>query len=87
MRRMKASSCPGRLSTIDSGKKKEVTLTSPGNGKRKHRGSTSLAAVEPQDDSQERERMGRREGWRVDRKRDTAFHCAPSDWKENKLKR
>lgn len=44
--------------------------------------STSLAALEPQDDSLEREReregekRGRREGWRVDKRRDTASHCA-----------
>lgn len=45
--------------------------------------STSLTALEPQDDSQKRgrERRGRREGWRVDRKGDTGSHCAPSDWK------
>ncbi|AWO99074.1 putative scavenger receptor class F member 1-like [Scophthalmus maximus] len=45
--------------------------------------STSLAALEPQDDLRERKR--RREGWRVDRET-SPLVVLPSDWKENKLR-
>ncbi len=44
--------------------------------------STSRAALEPQDDSRERKRGREGEGGKGggQTERDTASHCAPSDW-------